>query len=117
MSQEREKSVHVLVTLGKDGVLVGTSDTVPEAVLEKISEHDERPIIFCGTFDSMMMTTTTMPSVVRPFSFVYLPGTPMRDIVNCTGAGIYERIGLFKYIYIYIYKYLCCQFQVWYNFV
>ncbi|KAG9415523.1 hypothetical protein AC1031_008972 [Aphanomyces cochlioides] len=58
------KTVHVLVTLGKNGLLIGTSES-----------HDRNmgPDAVCiGVFDQV--------------SYVYLPGVPMNSS-NCTGAG------------------------------
>ncbi|OQR94644.1 thioredoxin reductase 1 [Thraustotheca clavata] len=65
MHVNEKKVVHILVTMGKEGVVVATT--------EPLSELPQ---------DAVAYGTSTTP----PLSIVYLPGTP-KNVWNCTGAG------------------------------
>ncbi|EQC25394.1 hypothetical protein SDRG_16721 [Saprolegnia diclina VS20] len=65
MHSEKKKPVHVLVTMGKDGAVVATTDTV-------------RQLPPGGVHYGSCLSP--------PLSIVYLPGTP-KSVWNCTGAG------------------------------
>lgn len=69
---------HVIVTMGKHGVLVG-SINLPESVLEEIMHDDKLSAEIWGYH--------TVHDC--PISMVHLPGAEVA-VTNCTGAGTIE---------------------------
>jgi hypothetical protein len=78
---DTKKEKHVIVTMGKHGVLVGSINMDPVA-LEKLAEFSTFPIEIWG-----------MHQVHGGFqvAMVHLPGTEIQ-VKNCTGAGANEHV-------------------------
>lgn len=75
---DTKKEKHVVVTLGKHGVLVGSVNMDPVALHALAQESSEFPIEIWGTHQVHGGVQIAM---------VHLPGVEIHEVKNCTGAG------------------------------